>query len=366
VSAFLTSAAASWWQWAAAVSLQVALLALLFGLCERLIAHRAPSAVRAVFPWAVWLRLCLPAQWDLPLVGEAPLGWIGSQAPLNGLRELVELPAAGLAGPAAAVGLLVALALGGTALARLHHERVRLQTGSTAATGRAARAAKGAARRLGLRRVPPVFLSPGAPGPLTHGVFRARVLLPRECAAWSEERLEHVLLHEFAHVTRRDGLAAAAWLAARVVFWFHPLIHWTAARAATLREIGADERASAAVREPLAYRRTLLQLARPLARGPSLGSSAFLPPQAAILSRLEALQHPRRLGSLAARSLAATTLAALGCCALPLAVAVKSPHLAFDELQGCLRKRYAVLAALAAVEHGSTPPDPSTNPPHNP
>jgi len=55
-------------------------------------------------------------------------------------------------------------------------------------------------------------------------VTRPRVLLPETAALWSRERMFSVLLHEFAHVARRDGLCV---LVARVVssiLWFHPLV----------------------------------------------------------------------------------------------------------------------------------------------
>jgi len=83
--------------------------------------------------------------------------------------------------------------------------------------------------------------TPGNEGPVTWGVFTATVLLPKASVQWSRARLEAVLLHEFAHVRRRDSLARLVALLACAFYWPNPFV-WTAAR--RLREeaeIAADD-----------------------------------------------------------------------------------------------------------------------------
>lgn len=65
--------------------------------------------------------------------------------------------------------------------------------------------------------------------PLAAGVLRPTVLMPEEAEEWPEARRRAVLLHEMAHIKRRDVVPhLMAWVVC-AVWWFHPLA-WSAAR----------------------------------------------------------------------------------------------------------------------------------------
>ena len=65
--------------------------------------------------------------------------------------------------------------------------------------------------------------------PLAAGVLRPTVLMPEEAEGWPDARRRAVLLHEMAHVKRRDIVPhLMAWVVC-AVWWFHPLA-WSAAR----------------------------------------------------------------------------------------------------------------------------------------
>ena len=65
--------------------------------------------------------------------------------------------------------------------------------------------------------------------PAVLGLFSPVILLPRDMDAWSDERRRVVLLHELAHVARRDCLANAIAQVACALHWFNPLA-WIALR----------------------------------------------------------------------------------------------------------------------------------------
>jgi bla regulator protein BlaR1 len=57
---------------------------------------------------------------------------------------------------------------------------------------------------LAIRRQVSLLQSEDSLVPVTWGIWRPTVLLPREAGQWSADRLRMVLLHELAHVRRKD------------------------------------------------------------------------------------------------------------------------------------------------------------------
>jgi beta-lactamase regulating signal transducer with metallopeptidase domain len=85
-------------------------------------------------------------------------------------------------------------------------------------------------RRVGLDRCPPVLLLPGRVAPLVWAAGRVRLLLP---GGLEEEvgpsGLDTLLLHELAHVRRRDHLVRWLEFLALGLFWWNP-VAWYARR----------------------------------------------------------------------------------------------------------------------------------------
>jgi len=69
----------------------------------------------------------------------------------------------------------------------------------------------------------------GMVSPMTWGFLKPVVSLPHSSMDWPEDRRRAALLHELAHVTRRDWLLQTFAQAVCAVYWFHPLV-WLAAR----------------------------------------------------------------------------------------------------------------------------------------
>ena len=96
-------------------------------------------------------------------------------------------------------------------------------------------------KRLGLKTSVELREHPGDVVPLTLGVIRPVIVLPRQARDWSDRLKRTVLLHELAHVRRRD--VAYQWLGrlACALYWFHPLAWWALLRLRQEREQACDD-----------------------------------------------------------------------------------------------------------------------------
>jgi TonB family protein len=101
--------------------------------------------------------------------------------------------------------------------------------------------ARQAAEWLGVRRSIRLLAVSNDSMPVTWGLRTPRVLLPEVARAWSDERLDAVLTHEFSHVVRGDAMSHLVARVATAVWWWHPMV-WVVARAARLeRERACDD-----------------------------------------------------------------------------------------------------------------------------
>jgi beta-lactamase regulating signal transducer with metallopeptidase domain len=115
---------------------------------------------------------------------------------------------------------------------------------------------------LGLRR--PVVLAshPAVRSPLALGLWRPAVLVPPGWPGLPAATRRGILLHELAHLRRRDDWWGLLFETVRAVFFFHPLVRWLLARLECERELLCDEAAVARGLDPRAYALMLLECAR--------------------------------------------------------------------------------------------------------
>jgi beta-lactamase regulating signal transducer with metallopeptidase domain len=85
-----------------------------------------------------------------------------------------------------------------------------------------------------------VLRSPNMAAPAAIGILRPRIVIPADLDLGRDE-LEAILVHERAHIARRDNLLALLDAALGCALWFHPLV-WIARRIlARAREEACDE-----------------------------------------------------------------------------------------------------------------------------
>jgi hypothetical protein len=99
---------------------------------------------------------------------------------------------------------------------------------------------------------------------MAFGCANPTVLLPANAEQWPFARRRDVMMHELAHVARRDCLTQLVAQAACALYWFNPLV-WIAARALRgERERACDDVVVRAGARPSEYATHLLQVARDL------------------------------------------------------------------------------------------------------
>lgn len=122
------------------------------------------------------------------------------------------------------------------------HWMLRRLTGrGESAPGDIAVVVSSAEKLLELKAPVRVLLLPENVMPLVWGIRQPTLLLPRVCQSWTTDQLRSVVLHELAHVRRRDLWSQGLVELGRCVYWFHPL-YWLAARRCEMeRERACDD-----------------------------------------------------------------------------------------------------------------------------
>ena len=113
----------------------------------------------------------------------------------------------------------------------------------------------------GVRRPIEVLLHEDVVAPLTCGVLRPVIIMPRESTGWGAAALRRALIHELEHVRRFDWWVYLAARTTCAIYWFHPLV-WIAYRQLTLDAERACDDAVIAHEESTQYAEQLVALAR--------------------------------------------------------------------------------------------------------
>ncbi|MCY8009883.1 BlaR1 family beta-lactam sensor/signal transducer [Bacillus haynesii] len=82
--------------------------------------------------------------------------------------------------------------------------------------------------------------SPLIKSPITFGVIRPYIILPKDTSMFSADEMKCVLLHELYHCKRKDMFINYFLCLSRIVYWFNPLVWHLSKEAKTEMEISCD------------------------------------------------------------------------------------------------------------------------------
>ncbi len=157
-----------------------------------------------------------------------------------------------------------------------------------------------AARHAAAGRPVAIRVSSELDSPAVTGLVRPTIVVPSGALDWPIERCRLVIVHELAHVRRRDVLAQALADVACALHWCNPLVWICARRLRVEREIAADDAVLAAGVRPSRYAEELVAVA----------TSVATPTAALAMAERSSLET--RVASILAARLARAPLAARG------------------------------------------------------
>ena len=200
--------------------------------------------------------------------------------------------------------------------------------------------------RRALRITTPVDLvrSPICEAPAVLRVVRPVIVLPTHaCDALDDDELRTLLLHECAHIARRDNLVSMFETLAGALLWFHPLV-WLALRdLAVAREEACDEAVSDAA-QPDVYLHALTKICRAVLASRTAGASCMA--SARLNERIEHLMNYTRIKTraLSHRAVLSAAVAAI------LVITTAATALSVE-------KKRATLPSLYSLDFSVTPKD---------
>ncbi|HQX52532.1 MAG TPA: M56 family metallopeptidase, partial [Planctomycetaceae bacterium] len=207
---------------------------------------------------------------------------------------------------------------------------------------------------LNIRQHVTLLLHPDKTIPVVWGIFRPRLMLPLAAQSWSDEQLRSVLLHELAHIKRRDVLGQLLAQFACALHWFNPLVWFAAWRLHVERERACDDLVLTSGVRASAYAEHLLNVATRLSSSPWTQTCGLaMARNSSLHGRLTAvLSEKQNRRSVTSTSIGVSLLFSV-CVAIPIAMlhtASAQPAIAQSKQHIAVWRSDPVAAIVAAWE----------------
>jgi beta-lactamase regulating signal transducer with metallopeptidase domain/HEAT repeat protein len=182
------------------------------------------------------------------------------------------------------------------------------------------------ADRLDMEEPPRLVVSNAVRVPFACGFRHPTIVLPTEALSWTDERRRVVLLHELAHIQRRDMFGHLLSRLACIMYWFHPLV-WMAARHLRAEsERACDDLAIRSGARASDYAQHLLDIVTSI-RGPVAPAVACtMARKRDFEGRMLAILDPERRRGTPSRLRAMVLVGTLGALYAVIAIAVLAPR----------------------------------------
>jgi TonB family protein len=162
----------------------------------------------------------------------------------------------------------------------------------------------------------PLFTTPELSTPAVWGLIRPRILFPPAFCSWPAAMQRAILLHEHAHLQRRDCWVLLAAELACALYWPNPLVWYAAARLRREQEDAADDQVLVKGCDPAEYAGYLVALARSAGTPPLLAGAVA---ESDLTRRVTAILDNTRRRSMLTKQMLTVSAFALLLIALPLA-----------------------------------------------
>ena len=187
------------------------------------------------------------------------------------------------------------------------------------------RALVDAADRLKLISMPRLIMSDQVEMAFASDAFTPTIIVPASAEEWPYDRRRAVLLHELAHVRRRDLIGHLIASVACAVYWFNPFV-WAAARRLRLEsELACDDVVLESGVRPSDYAQHLLDMVTSVGTGaPTLAVAMARPKEfeGRLVAILDRAKRRKALG----RSQVAAMIGLLGLLTVSIAAVVPVPR----------------------------------------